>query len=158
MEDFLTSHIQQLRDNGKVGNSYAYLNLRTTLHNFHGKKLNLLFNAVDVASSLSEHQFCQILGRMRLYQYLPMRLQRNIPRLLITDTQINNVAKSYISDEDFGSYGTDINMWNFYNLLTGANKSSYIDMFLDRSLNASEIAMGINGALHGEERYKWFID
>ena len=54
--------------------------------------------------------------------------------------------------------GTDINMWNFYNLLTGANKSSYIDMFLDRSLNASEIAMGINGALHGEERYKWFID
>ena len=49
LEDYLTSHIQQLRDNGKVGNSYAYLNLRTTLHNFHGKKLNLLFNAVDVA-------------------------------------------------------------------------------------------------------------
>ena len=36
-------------DNGKVGNSYAYLNLRTTLHNFYGKKLNFLFNAVDVA-------------------------------------------------------------------------------------------------------------
>ena len=49
LEDFLTSHIQQLRDNGKVGNSYAYLNLRTTLHNFYGKRLNILFNAVDVA-------------------------------------------------------------------------------------------------------------
>lgn len=49
-------------------------------------------------------------------------------------------------------------MWNFYNLLTGASKSSYIDSFLDRTLNATEIAMGINGALHGEERYKWFID
>lgn len=49
VEDFLTSHIQQLRDNGKIGNSYAYLNLRTTLHNFYGKKLNFLFNAVDVA-------------------------------------------------------------------------------------------------------------
>lgn len=49
LEDFLTSQIQQLRDNGKVGNSYAYLNLRTTLHNFYGKKLNFLFNAVDVA-------------------------------------------------------------------------------------------------------------
>ena len=36
-------------DNGKVGNSYAYLNLRTTLHNFYGKKLNFLFNVVDVA-------------------------------------------------------------------------------------------------------------
>ena len=64
----------------------------------------------------------------------------------------------HISDEDFGSYGTDINMWKFYNLLTGANKSSYIDSFLDRSLNATEIALGINAALHGEERYKWFID
>jgi hypothetical protein len=110
-------------------------------------------------SSLSEHQFSQILGKMRLYQYLPMRLQRNIPRLLITDTMINNVAKSYITDENFSSYGTDINMWKFYNLLTGANKSSYIDTFLDRSLNASEIAMGINGALNNtDERYKWFID
>ena len=49
LEDFLTSHIQELRGNGKVGNSYAYLNLRTTLHNFHGKKLNFLFNVVDVS-------------------------------------------------------------------------------------------------------------
>ena len=32
-----------------MGNSCAYLNLRTTLHNFYGKKLNFLFNAVDVA-------------------------------------------------------------------------------------------------------------
>lgn len=51
VEDFLTEHIQQLRENGKVGNSYAYLNLRTTLHNFYGKKLNFFFNAVDI-------QFC----------------------------------------------------------------------------------------------------
>ena len=49
VEDFLTSHIQQLRDSGKVGNSYAYLNLRTTLHNFYGKKLDFLFGMIDVA-------------------------------------------------------------------------------------------------------------
>ena len=49
VEDFLTSHIQQLRDNGKVGNSYAYLNLRTTLQNFYGKKLTFLFNAIDIS-------------------------------------------------------------------------------------------------------------
>ncbi len=49
LEDFLTSHITRLRENGKVGNSYAYLNLRTTLQNYYGKKLNFLFNAVDVA-------------------------------------------------------------------------------------------------------------
>ena len=48
LEDFLTSHITWLRENGKVGNSYAYLNLRTTLQNYYGKKLNFLFNAVDI--------------------------------------------------------------------------------------------------------------
>ena len=48
--------------------------------------------------------------------------------------------------------------WKFYNLLTGANKSSYIDSFLDRSLNTTQLALGINAALHGDERYKWFID
>ena len=48
VEDFLTAHIQQLRDNGKVGNSYAYLNLRTTLQNYYGKKLSFPFNDVNV--------------------------------------------------------------------------------------------------------------
>ena len=109
-------------------------------------------------TSMSEHQFCQILGKMRLYQCLPSGYQKSLPRMLLTDTQINSVAKAYINDENFGSFGNDLNMWKFYNLLTGANKSSYIDSFLDRSLNATEMANGINAALHGDERYQWFID
>lgn len=109
-------------------------------------------------SYLTEHQFCQILGKMRLYQTLPQGYQKAIPRMLLTDTQINNVAKSYVSDANFGGLGNDLNMWRFYNLLTGSNKSSYIDSFLDRALNATEIAQGITSALHGEEAYKWFID
>lgn len=28
----------------------------------------------------------------------------------------------------------DINVWEFYNLLTGSNKASYIDTFLDRGV------------------------
>ena len=60
--------------------------------------------------------------------------------------------------DNFGSFGNDLSMWKFYNLLTGANKSSYIDSFLDRAYNATEIAAGINEALHGDERYSWFID
>lgn len=109
-------------------------------------------------TSMSEHQFCQILGKMRLYQCLPSGYQKSLPRMLLTDTQINSVAKAYINDENFSSFGNDLNMWKFYNLLTGANKSSYIDSFLDRSLNATEMAVGINAALHGDERYQWFID
>ena len=49
IEDFLTEHIQRLKDNGKVGNRYAYMNLHATLKNFYGKKLLFLFNEVDVA-------------------------------------------------------------------------------------------------------------
>ena len=109
-------------------------------------------------SYLTEHQFAQILGKMRLYLCLPQGYQKSVPRLLITDTQINSVAKAYIQDENFGGFGGDLSMWRFYNLLTGANKSSYIDSFLDRSLNATEVAQGINMALHGDERYSWFID
>ena len=85
-------------------------------------------------------------------------MQKRIPRMLLTDTQINSVAKSYIHDENFCGIGGELNMWKFYNLLTGANKSSYIDSFLDRSLNATEMAVGINMALRGDEEYKWFID
>ena len=113
---------------------------------------------LDEKIYLTEHQFCQLLGRMRLYQSLPQGYQKDIPKMLITDSQINTVAKAYINDKNFGSLGNDISMWKLYNLLTGANKSSYIDSFLDRAVNATEIATGINAALHGDTKYKWFID
>ena len=77
--------------------------------------------------------------------------------MLLTDSQINNVAKSYIQDENFSSSGNDLSMWKFYNLLTGSNKSSYIDSFLDRAYNATELVTGINAALHGDEKYQWFL-
>lgn len=109
-------------------------------------------------TAMTEHQFCQIIGRMRLYLCLPTRLQRKLPKMLMTDTQINTVARSFVSDENFGGLGSELSLWRFYNLLTGANKSSYIDSFLDRSLNATNIAVGIHAALHGDEQYRWFID
>ena len=127
------------------------------LNNFNtAKNIHLLQTLGD--SYLNEHQFCQLLGRMRLHQSLPQGYQKDIPRMLLTDTQVNNVAKAYINDENFGSLGNDISMWKLYNLLTGSNKSSYIDSFLDRAVNATEIATGINVALHGDTKYKWFID
>ena len=127
------------------------------LNNFNtAKNIHLLQTLGN--SYLTEHQFCQLLGRMRFYQSLPQGYQKDIPRMLFTDTQVNNVARAYINDENFGSLGNDISMWKLYNLLTGANKSSYIDSFLDRAVNATEIATGINAALHGDTKYKWFID
>ncbi|OKZ52707.1 MAG: hypothetical protein BHV80_05020 [Phocaeicola vulgatus] len=132
------------KDDLRVSNtSELYRSALELFNNYNpAKHLHLMQKLGN--TSMSEHQFCQILGKMR--------------RMLLTDTQINSVAKAYINDENFGSFGNDLNMWKFYNLLTGANKSSYIDSFLDRSLNATEMAVGINAALHGDEHYKWFID
>ena len=108
---------------------------------------------------LSEKQFCQILGRMRLYNYLPQHQQRELPRLLITDSQINNVAKQYIHDENFAGNNGELSMWMFYNLITGANKNSYLDSFLGRSVNATEVSVGLTEALnHRDEAYSWFIE
>ena len=79
--------------------------------------------------------------------------------MLMTDTQIGMIARAYYNDESFSvpQGSKEINMWNVYNLLTGANKSSYIDNFLDRSLNATQLAEGLNKALYGDSEYSWFI-
>ena len=48
-------------------------------------------------------------------------------------------------------------MWNFHNLLTEANKSSYIDSYLSRAVNATDVSVGLNNALHGDTTYQWFL-
>jgi len=110
--------------------------------------------------SLTESQFAQFLGKSRLYQCLPNEHKKLLPSFLMTDTQINLVARSYFHDEDFGvdRAGSDLSMWKIYNLLTTANKSSYIDNFSERALNVTNIAEGITRALQGESNYSWFIE
>lgn len=108
---------------------------------------------------MSEHQFAQFLGKSRMYQFLPSSQKKALPQMLMTDTQIGMIAKAYYADENFSKpqESREISMWNVYNLLTGANKSSYIDNFLDRSLNATQVAEGLNQAIYGENEYSWFL-
>ena len=77
--------------------------------------------------------------------------------MLITDSQINNVCRDYFTNPNFGAKGNTISMFDFHNLLTEANKSSYIDTYLQRAVNATEVAVGINNALHGDTKYAWFL-
>lgn len=111
-------------------------------------------------ASLTEHQFAQLIGKSKLYQCLPPKDKKLLPSMEFTDTHINAVAKSYYNDDNFSiTENTDsISLWNVYNLFTGANKNSYIDNLLDRSLNATELVYGINKALHGDSQYRWFLE
>lgn len=119
------------------------------------KQIHLMQSLCD--TYLTETQFAQIVGRMRLYQALPRYYQKRVPNLLITDSQINNICRDYFGNEHFHAEDDSISMWNFHNLLTESNKSSYIDSYLQRGVNATEVAVGINNALHGDEKYAWFL-
>jgi hypothetical protein len=106
---------------------------------------------------ITEQQFANIIGRMRMYQVMPPTLRKEIPNLLISDTQINSVVKDYYFDKHFGrnDYG-GIDIWSVYNLLTEANKSSYIDTFLDRSVNANQLCSHLMEALD-KKSYSWYL-
>lgn len=101
--------IDGYKDDLRVSNTIELY--RSALELFNGynlaKRLHLMRQLEN--TSMSEHQFCQIIGRMRLYQCLPTGYQKALPRMLLTDTQINSVAKAYVSDDNFGSLGSGLN-------------------------------------------------
>ncbi len=125
-------------------------------YNFNFEKDIQLLQSLT-QTRLTETQFAQIIGRMRLYQALPSHLQRKVPKLLITDSQINNVCRDYYNNPNFGTKDSTISMFDFHNLLTEANKSSYIDSYVQRGINATEVTVGISRALQGDSEYSWFL-
>lgn len=108
--------------------------------------------------SLNEHQFAQLIGKCRLYNYLPSDKKRDLPQLYFGDTQIRLVAKDYYKDNSFcKNPDGSISLWKVYNLFTGANKSSYIDTFIDRGVNAFEFTNSIVTSLQSGSN-SWFLN
>ena len=113
------------------------------------------------STTISEEQFCQIIGRMRLYQFLPLAEQKQLPPLTIGDQAVNAMVKNYISNPNFGKKeGEDFTAWNLMQLANESVKQSYIDKWLDRNQNCTDFAIGIQKALNGEdtEGYDWFLN
>lgn len=106
---------------------------------------------------LTEKQFAKFLGRCRMYYYLSKAERKEVPTLLLNDGQINAVTKGYYEDENFSrnSDGT-ISLWCLYNLLTGSVKSSYIDTFLNRSVNSYELVKELGISIENNSR-NWFL-
>ncbi|MCW4470352.1 DUF3871 family protein [Flavobacterium sp. MFBS3-15] len=50
---------------------------------------------------LTEKQFAQLIGKSRLYNFLPKKEKVKLPQLLLNDGHINTVAKDYYLDESF---------------------------------------------------------
>lgn len=134
-----------------------YTKILNVIQNYNAE-LHLMEMKELTQDFLSEHQFAQLIGRSRLYQHLDRAEKSQIPVLNFNDSHINLMAKDYYVDKNFcRSEDGRINLWNLFNLFTQANKSSYIDTFLDRNLNAFEFTKGIQKTLNGNENYHWFL-
>lgn len=146
------------QDEMRVGN---YIELQTKiLELIEGYNAQKHLQEMKLLSQqyLTEQQFAQLIGRTRLYHYLPKQEKLQIPALLLNDGQISTVAKDYYLDDSFcKDKNGDINLWNVYNLFTGANKSSYIDSFLSRNVNAFDFTNGLANATNGDSNNHWFL-
>ena len=135
--------------------------LAATMHELisgYNAKENLLQMAQFAESSITEHQFAQLIGKSKLYNYLPAAEKKLLPAFSFLDCHINSIAADYYSNKSFcRSSNGDINLWNLFNLFTGANKNSYIDKFLNRGVNASQFVSSLNHALKAKEQF-WFIE
>jgi len=108
--------------------------------------------------TLSEHQFAQLVGKSRLYHYLPQKMKKDLDTVVpISDTQISAVAKDYYQDKSFcRSDDGNIDMWKCYNLFTSEIKSSYIDTFLDRNVGTLLFINSLVEHLRNKKQ-SWFL-
>ena len=137
--------------------SELYRNVLELFHSFNPAKDIHLLRALS-NTYITETQFAQVVGRMRMFQALPSAQQKRMPQLLITDSQINSVCRDFYRNEHFGMKDNAISLFDFHNLLTESNKSSYVDTYLHRAVNATEVSVGLNNVLRGfDNKYAWFL-
>ncbi len=107
---------------------------------------------------LTESQFAHLVGRCRMYNHLPNGSKSKVTPLLLSDTQLGMVVKDFYRDNSFcrDSAG-NINLWRLFNLFTSANKSSYIDTFLDRSVNAFQFTHELKMVLDNKST-SWYLN
>ncbi|WP_223032685.1 DUF3871 family protein [Hanstruepera marina] len=133
------------------------------------RSIDALINSYDIdrhkgmmermnAFKLSEQQFAHLVGKLRMYQYQVKQNQRDVFHILFKDSHINHLVKDYYNCPNFKRESDgSINLWNLYNILTEANKTSYIDSNLERNVNAYELINMLGDSLQNNES-NWFIN
>ena len=84
-------------------------------------------------------------------------MKNDIPPLLFGDNQMGSVVRDFYKDDSFCKMddGT-INLWRLFNLFTNANKSTYIDQFVERGVNAFSFVYNIKAALQNKT-FNWYL-
>lgn len=106
---------------------------------------------------LTETQFAHLIGKMKLYSHLEKEEKQNLFPLAVNDSQLNIVLRDYNLDPYFSKdENKSINFWKLYNLLTEANKSTYIDSNLERNVNAYGFINHLANSIENQS-YNWFL-
>lgn len=141
----------------KVKNAKQLADAIDELINRYNAQSHLISMARLNQHTLTEQQFAHLIGKCKMYPFLPVGIRKEIPFLQFGDNLTGIVVKDYYQDSSFcRNDNGDISLWNLYNLFTGSNKSSYIDAFLDRGLNAFQFTEGIADALEHKQLH-WFL-
>ncbi len=114
-------------------------------------------NAISATVFFNRKAVCTLIGRCRLYQHLSIQEKVDITPLHFGDQQLNSICKDYYKDKSFcRSEDGSINLWKLYNLFTAANKSSYIDSYLEKGVSAENLLLNIKDAMDGKAS-SWFL-
>ena len=113
-------------------------------------------------TSISESQFCGIIGRLRLYQALTntAKAELSLPNLTLGDQAVNAVVRGYVDNPNFKKEdGSDtITLWQMLQFFTEAVKQTYIDKWLDREKESVDFMYGIQKAIDGtDQKFTWFL-
>jgi len=107
--------------------------------------------------NLKEKQFAHLIGKLRMFQHLPKQEMVNLPLVTLNDSQVNHIVKDYYNCPNFGrNEDGSLNLWNLYNLMTEANKSSYIDNNFQRSVNVYELINKLGNSIENNS-YDWLL-
>ena len=146
-----------LKEDIKVGSVLELKSKIYELINSYKKKEHLIQLEKMNEFNLTETQFCHLIGKMKLYSHLSKEEKQQLFPLAVNDSQLNIVLKDYNADPYFcKSEDKTINFWKLYNLLTEANKSTYIDSSLERNVNAYEFINHLANSIENNKS-NWFL-
>jgi len=121
--------------------------------------VNELIRYKDLANySLTEKQFAQLIGRAKLYPYLKKEFQKEIEPFPLNDSQVSIIARQFFQDENFRcNTSSEVDLWRLHSIFTGANKSSYIDRFADRTVASTSFMEMLLNALKTKSN-NWYLN
>ena len=118
--------------------------------------------AIEHFSSMNDYrmsakEFAHFIGKCKMYQQLDKNDLKSIFPIRLNDSQISQLVREYYNCPNFGCDDDgNVSFWNLYNLLTEANKSSYIDTNLERNVSMYEL---INNLVESRilNKPNWFL-